>query len=64
MYSRPCFVVSRGDMKTAEITQALQRTAPALRAYGVEHLAIFGSRARGDAKPDSDLDVLDRKSVV
>jgi uncharacterized protein len=24
----------------------------------VEHLAVFGSRARGDARPDSDLDVL------
>jgi uncharacterized protein len=29
-----------------------------LRAEGVEHLAIFGSRARADAQTDSDLDVL------
>ncbi len=29
-----------------------------LRSEGVAHIAIFGSRARGDAKPDSDLDVL------
>lgn len=28
------------------------------RRYGVRHLAIFGSAARGDARPDSDVDVL------
>ena len=29
-----------------------------MRAKGVTGLAIFGSRSRGDARPDSDLDVL------
>lgn len=36
----------------------LKQLAPALRAAGVKRLYIFGSRARGDARPDSDLDVL------
>jgi uncharacterized protein len=41
-----------------EIIARVRDTAPALRAEGVTKLAIFGSRARGDANPDSDLDVL------
>lgn len=28
------------------------------RRFGVSRLAIFGSRARGQARPDSDVDVL------
>jgi len=39
--------------------QALRRMLPELRArYGVRRLYVFGSRARGDARPDSDLDLL------
>jgi predicted nucleotidyltransferase len=32
--------------------------APSLRKLGVTRLAIFGSAARGDLRPDSDLDFL------
>ena len=29
-----------------------------LRARGVTHAALFGSRARGDSRPDSDTDIM------
>jgi uncharacterized protein len=43
---------------SSELIEELKRLAPRLRAEGVTGLAIFGSRARGDHRPDSDLDVL------
>ena len=36
----------------------VERIAALCRQYQVKELAVFGSAARGEARPDSDLDVL------
>lgn len=46
------------DIPLQAIVDKLRELAPALKAVGVTRLFLFGSRARGDARPDSDLDVL------
>ena len=38
--------------------------APIAASYGVERLYLFGSRARGDARPDSDYDFMITKGKV
>jgi predicted nucleotidyltransferase len=45
-------------MRSPEVIATLQRHADALRARGVRHAALFGSVARGEAGPESDLDIL------
>jgi len=45
-------------MTREEIVTTIQKNADAIRAEGVTKLAIFGSRVRGDNRPDSDIDVL------
>ena len=46
------------DITLEEIIAKLREIAPAIKAEGVTRLAVFGSRARRDARPDSDLDIL------
>lgn len=42
-----------------ELVQILRAALPELRAnWPIRSLALFGSRVRDDARPDSDLDVL------
>lgn len=45
-------------MNRYEIIARLRENEPALRARGVAHAALFGSRARGDELPGSDTDIL------
>jgi predicted nucleotidyltransferase len=40
-----------------DIVARLRDNEAALRARGVAHAALFGSRARGDDRPDSDTDI-------
>ncbi len=40
------------------ILARLKENEPALREQGVAHAALFGSRARGDDRPGSDIDIL------
>jgi len=45
-------------MTREDIIARLRENEAALRARGVAHAALFGSRARGDARADSDTDIL------
>ena len=46
-------------MTKAEILERLRLALPALRArFGVVRIGVFGSVARGEAGPESDVDVL------
>jgi uncharacterized protein len=44
-------------MNTPDIIAKLREAEAALRAQGVTHVGLFGSRARGDNRPDSDIDI-------
>jgi uncharacterized protein len=40
------------------VLRILHQEAPRLRALGITHLGLFGSMARGEAGPESDIDLL------
>ncbi len=39
-------------------TEIGEKARPVFNAYGVRNASVFGSVARGDARPDSDIDIL------
>lgn len=45
-------------MKLEQALITLREAEPALRAKGVVHAAVFGSTARGEQHPGSDVDIL------
>lgn len=44
-------------MDTQEIIAKLRENEAVLKARGVRHAALFGSRARGESSPESDIDI-------
>jgi uncharacterized protein len=44
-------------MTQDQLLTTLRTMAPRLRAQGIAHLFLFGSRARGSASPASDVDL-------
>lgn len=49
----------RRKMNRQQVINALRAAKPVLaERYGVTRLALFGSTARGEARPDSDVDVI------
>lgn len=45
-------------MNTSELSVIKDIVAPIASRYGVKRMYLFGSRARGDSRPDSDYDFL------
>jgi predicted nucleotidyltransferase len=45
-------------MDSQEIIARLRKNESALRDRGVRRAALFGSSARGDQRPDSDVDIM------
>ena len=56
--NRSGFLWYRVVMDRQDIIARLREKEPELRARGVTHAALFGSRARGDARADSDTDIM------
>jgi predicted nucleotidyltransferase len=44
------------NQKPYSIDEIKERIAPVADRYGIEKIYLFGSYARGEAKPDSDID--------
>lgn len=45
-------------MSKDQLIRLLNTHLPELKEYGVSSIAVFGSVARGESSPDSDIDIL------
>jgi hypothetical protein len=45
-------------MDSRDALETLRRSEPDLRARGVRRAAVFGSVARGESRPGSDIDIM------
>lgn len=45
-------------MNRDDLIERLSSLRPVLQSRGITHLAIYGSRSRGDQRPNSDLDMI------
>jgi predicted nucleotidyltransferase len=52
-----CHLAYIKSMRRDDVIAKLKETEPALRGFGVAALYLFGSHARDEASPDSDVDV-------
>lgn len=55
--SAPAPISNQNAPRRDAVIAALRALAPELKARGVEHLYLFGSVARDEAKPGSDVDL-------
>jgi predicted nucleotidyltransferase len=52
-----CILAYIKNMRRDDVIAKLKETEPVLRGFGVAALYLFGSYARDEASPDSDVDV-------
>lgn len=50
--------MKRTQLTREQAIECLVASEPEIRALGVERLALFGSILRGEARPDSDIDLV------
>jgi predicted nucleotidyltransferase len=51
-------IPAAGAAERERVVTALRQQAPKLRGLGITRLSLFGSMARGDTDPNSDIDLL------